>query len=119
MISILVPAAVGAGLTMVVVGFLLRARERQAQMAQLMALARYGEGELEDDELEEMPTASFELSGFGNAAVSLAGRLVSQLDAQGALAASLEKARIPLRAGEYAIVGACGSIVGGLPPPGR
>jgi tight adherence protein B len=114
MISVLVPAAVGAGLTMVVVGFLLRARERQAQMAELMALARYGEGELEDDELEEMPTASFELSGFGNVAVSFAGRLVSQLDAQGALAASLEKARIPLRAGEYAIVASCGSVVGGL-----
>jgi tight adherence protein B len=113
MISILVPAAVGAGLTMVVVGFLLRARERSAQLAELMALARYGEGELEDD-LDEVPTADFELSGFGNVAVSFAGRLVSQLDAQGALAASLERARIPLRAGEYAIVAACGSVVGGL-----
>jgi tight adherence protein B len=114
-IQILLPAAIGTGLTLVVVGFLLRARERAAVMNELMSLARYGEGELDDDdELAELDNPNFELSGFGNAAVSLAGRLVTQLDAQGALAASLEKARIPLRAGEYAIVAACGSIVGGL-----
>ncbi len=46
--------------------------------------------------------------------MSLAGRLVAQVDAQGALAASLERARIPLRAGEYAIVGVCVSVVSGL-----
>jgi tight adherence protein B len=116
MISVFVPAAIGAGLTCVVVGFLLRARERAAAMHELLALARYGEGELDDDggDFNESPSANFELTGFGNAAVSLAGRLVSQLDAQGALAASLERARIPLRAGEYAIVASCGSIVGGL-----
>jgi tight adherence protein B len=113
MMQILIPAAIGAGLTMVVVGFLLRARERAAVMHDLMSLARYGEFD-DDDEITEMPGPSFELSGFGNVAVSFAGRLVSQLDAQGALAASLERARIPLRAGEYAIVAACGSVVGGL-----
>jgi tight adherence protein B len=112
MMQVLIPAAIGAGLTCVVVGFLLRARERAQAMHELMSLARYGEGELEDDDVAEMP--AFELSGFGNAAVSLAGRLVTQLDAQGALAASLERARIPLRAAEYAIVAACGSVVGGL-----
>jgi tight adherence protein B len=113
-IEILLPAAIGTGLTLVVVGFLLRARERAFAMHELMSLARYGEGELDDD--DELPSIDpdFELSGFGDVAVSLAGRLVSQLDAQGALASSLERARIPLRAGEYAIVSACGSIVGGL-----
>ena len=115
MIEILLPAAIGTGLTLVVVGFLLRARERAFAMHELMSLARYGEGELEDDEdLAQIDNPNFELSGFGNAAVSLAGRLVTQLDAQGALAASLERARIPLRAGEYAIVASCASIVGGL-----
>lgn len=115
MIEVLMPAAIGTGLTMVVVGFLLRARERAAAMNELMSLARYGEGELEhDDALATMPDATFDLSGFGNVAVSFAGRLVSQLDAQGALAASLERARIPLRAGEYAIVATCGSVVGAL-----
>jgi tight adherence protein B len=115
MISILVPAAIGAGLTCVVVGFLLRARDRTAAMNELMSLARYGEGELEDeDELADLQAPGYELSGIGNVAVSFAGRLVSQLDAQGALAASLERARIPLRAGEYALVAACGSIVGAL-----
>jgi tight adherence protein B len=114
-IEILLPAAIGTGLTMVVVGFLLRARERAFAMHELMSLARYGEGELDDDEeLAQLQRAEFELSGFGGAAVSLAGRLVTQLDAQGALASSLEKARIPLRAGEYAIVASCGSIVGAL-----
>ena len=115
MIQILVPAAIGAGLTCVVVGFLLRARERAAVMHDLMSLARYGEGELDDeDALDAIAAPSYELSGFGNAAVSFAGRVVTQLDAQGSLAASLEKARIPLRSGEYAIVVACGSVVGAL-----
>ncbi len=115
MIAIFIPLAIGAGLCSVVVGFLLRARDRAAAMDDLFALARYGEGELDDEEVAGTEAAtSFELTGFGNAAVSLAGRLVSQLDAQGALAASLERARIPLRAGEYAIVAACVSVVGGL-----
>jgi Flp pilus assembly protein TadB len=114
-IQILLPAAIGAALTMVVVGFLLRARERTFAMNELMSLARYGEGELDDDEeLPDLENPNFELSGFGNAAVSFAGRLVSQLDAQGSLAASLEKARIPLRAAEYSIVASCASIVGAL-----
>jgi pilus assembly protein TadC len=114
MIEILVPAAIGTGLTLVVVGFLLRARERAFAMHELMSLARYGEGELDDEEDLPAIDPEFELSGFGNAAASFAGRLVTQLDAQGALASSLERARIPLRAGEYAIVASCGSIVGGL-----
>jgi len=113
-IEILLPAAIGTGLTLVVVGFLLRARERAFAMHELMSLARYGEGELDDEETPQSLDPDFELSGIGNAAASIAGRLVSQLDAQGALAASLEKARIPLRAGEYAIVASCGSIVSGL-----
>jgi tight adherence protein B len=113
MISVIVPALVGAGLAAVVVGFLLRARDRAAAMDELMHLARYGEGEIDDADAFGT-TAGFELTGLANVAVSFAGRIVSHLDAQGALAAALEQARIPLRAGEYAIVGSCASIVGGL-----
>ena len=70
MIATLIPAAIGAGLSCDVVGFLLRARDRASAMDDLMSLARYGEGEFDDDiAAQEAAANEFALSGFGSAAV--------------------------------------------------
>src|SRR5690348_6987773 len=112
--ALLLPLLVGCGLSTIVVGFLLRARDRAAAMESLLDLARQGEGEFDEPEIMEQARAAADVSTVARGAVSLAGRLIAQIDAQGALATSLERARIPLRPGEYAVVGACASIVGGL-----
>jgi tight adherence protein B len=113
--SLLIPLLMGVSCATVVVGFLLRARDRQSALDELLDYVRNEVVEDFDDETGTVPEKSvLDLSGFTRNAVTLAGRLVAQVDAQGALAASLERARIPLRAGEYAIVGACASIVSAL-----
>lgn len=116
MTNILIPVMVGLGLTIVVVGFLLRARERASAMDSLMALARYGEDAFDEEQGAEIEAAksALDVSGLTRGAVTLAGHLIAQIDAQGALAASLERARIPLRPGEYVVVGTCVSVVGAL-----
>ncbi|MEY2399346.1 MAG: pilus assembly protein CpaF [Actinomycetota bacterium] len=116
MIHALVPVVVGLGLTTIVVGFLLRARERAEAMNSLMDLARFGEDAFGDEEEAKIEQAKslIDVSTISRGAVSLAGRLIAQVDEQGALAASLERARIPLRAGEYVVVGTCVSTVTAL-----
>lgn len=111
---VVLPLLVGVSFTAIVVGFLLRARERQATMDELFELVRNEPAEFDEESGTVRESSLLDLSGFSGNAVKLAGRLVAQVDAQGALAASLEKARVPLRAGEYAVVGLCASIVGSL-----
>jgi tight adherence protein B len=111
---ILFPLLIGVSFTAVVVGFLLRARERQAAIDDLFHFVRNEPSDF-DEETGMVPESSLlDLSGFATNAVKLAGRVVASVDAQGSLAASLEKARVPLRAGEYAVVGLCASVVGSL-----
>ena len=116
MMRILVPIVVGLGLSTIVVGFLLRARERAAALNSLMDLARFGEEAFDEEEEAKIEEAKsvIDVSNITRGAVSLAGRLIAQVDEQGALAASLERARIPLRAGEYVVVGTCVSTVSAL-----
>ncbi|MDP1794527.1 MAG: hypothetical protein Q8K63_10380, partial [Acidimicrobiales bacterium] len=114
MLRTVIPLLIGMSFTAIVVGFLLRARDRQNAIDELFALVR-SEAVDFDEETGTVPEASLlDISGFANNAVRLAGKVVSHVDAQGALAASLEKARVPLRAGEYAVVAACASGVGAL-----
>jgi len=116
MMSILISIVVGIGLSTIVVGFLLRARDRAAALNSLMDLARFGEDAFDEEEEAQIEQAKsvIDVSTLSRGAVSLAGRLIAQIDGQGALAASLERARIPLRAGEYVVVGSCVSTVSAL-----
>lgn len=112
--TLLISVLIGAGLAAIVIGFLLRGRDRETALQELLDYVRGEEVDF-DDETGTVPEKSvLDLSGFASNAVSLAGRLVAQVDAKGSLAHSLERARIPLRAGEYAVVGTCISIVSGL-----
>lgn len=114
MLRVLLPLAIGVSFTAVVIGFLLRARDRQAAVNELFDLVRNEPVEFDEATGTVAESSLLDISGFASNAVKLAGRVVAQVDAQGSLASSLERARVPLRAGEYAVVGTCAAVVGSL-----
>ena len=105
--AVLIALLVGAGLALVVVGLLVRARERDLNLADILDLP-FGERDVP----VEVVTEGRNMLAEG--AVSMAGRMIGQLDARGSLGLMLERARIPLKPGEYVIVVGCGGIVGGI-----
>lgn len=100
---VLAALLIGGGLALIVVGILQRVRERDAELAALLELP-YGE--------RDVPvTAVTERVPLLAAPVGLASRMVSSIDTKGALAAALERARIPMRPGEYVMVAAGVAVV--------
>lgn len=100
---VLAALLVGGGLALIVVGLLQRVRERDAALAEILELP-YGERDVPVTSVtEKMPV----LAG----PIGLASRVVSSIDTKGALAAALERARIPMRPGEYVIVAAAAAVV--------
>ena len=88
--------AVGGGLALLVGGLLFRVREREKALAEILDLP-FGERDVRPDALSE---------GYGplvEGTIGLAGKMVDQFDEKGAMRASLERARIPMRPGEYAV----------------
>lgn len=115
MIELLAALLVGLGLAIVVVGILLRARAREDELLALLELP-YAE---EDVDLDEVAQRVGLLEPGANAM----DQVLERLDATDAIAAKLERARVPLRPGEFvfmtAIVTAgvalwAGAIVGQL-----
>ena len=104
MTTLVVSLAVGAGLMFVVIGILLRAREREQSLADILDLP-YGERDVPVEAISETR------GPIVDGTVGLANRVVQQFDAQGALANSLERARIPLHPGEYVVVVACAAVI--------
>ena len=96
--------AIGLGLSFLVVGILLRARERQETLADILDLP-YGERDVPVEAVSEGHGALVEST------VRLAGQMVTQIDTKGSLKLSLERARIPLKPGEYVLLVACGAVV--------
>jgi len=94
---------VGGGLALAAVGFLMRVRQREQALAEILDLP-YGERDVPIEAVSETRPALVE------GTVQLAARVVSQFDTKGSLAGNLEQAHIPLRPGEYVIV----TIAGGL-----
>lgn len=94
---------IGGGLALIVVGILQRVRERDAELAALLELP-YGE--------QDVPVAAVtERVALLAGPIGLASRMVSSIDTRGALAATLERARIPMRPGEYVMVAAGAAVV--------
>lgn len=87
---------VGTGMALLVVGLLARARGREQDLAAILDLP-YGERDVPVDAVTER-------GGLLQGTVDVAGRVVQQLDPRGGLAKELERARIPLRPGEYVLV---------------
>ena len=95
--------AVGGGLSLIVAGWLVKVRQRDQMLAEILDLP-YGERDVRVEALTE--TRSPIVAGT----VVLAGRMVTQFDAKGSLKASLERARIPMKPAEYVVITACASV---------
>jgi tight adherence protein B len=94
----------GAGIACLIVGLLLRARERERNLADILDLP-FGERDVPIEAVTEGRNAVAE------GAVSMAGRVVKRFDTKNSLALTLERARIPLKPAEYVLVVACGAVV--------
>ncbi len=95
--------AVGIGLSLVVAGWLLRVRDRDKKLAEILDLP-FGERDVRVEALSE--TRSPLVLGT----VGLAGKMVTQFDTKGSLKASLERARIPVKPGEFVVITACAAV---------
>jgi tight adherence protein B len=89
--------AVGGGLALVVGGLLFRVREREKALAEILELP-FGERDVRPDALSEG------YSPLVEGTIGFAGRVVEQFDEKGSIRAALERARIPMRPGEYVVI---------------
>jgi tight adherence protein B len=99
--TMLAALMVGGGLSLVVVGMLLRVRRRDAALAEILDLP-FGE--------RDVDVAAVAERGVVQGTVGLASRVVEQFDTKGSLGQALERARIPMRPGEYLVVTVCATI---------
>jgi tight adherence protein B len=90
---------VGGGLALVVSGVLYRVREREKALAEILDLP-FGERDVRPDSLSEG------YSPLVEGTIGLAGKVVDQFDEKGDMRAALERARIPMRPGEYVVTAA-------------
>ena len=105
--ELVLPAAlVGVGFGLLVTGGLLRASRRDESLSDILNLP-YGEQDVPVAAITERSGALFE----GTAGiVEVANRAVSAFDARGSLCKLLERARLPIRPGEYVIFTICGAL---------
>ena len=94
---------VGAGLALMVGGFLFRVREREKALAEILDLP-FGERDLRPD------VAAEGYSPLVEGTIGLAGKMVDQFDEKGDMRTALERARIPMRPGEYLITAAGATV---------
>ena len=104
--ALLAMLLVGGGAALFMVGFLNRTYQREEQLADILDLP-YGEQDVELDQVVEQHSSIVENT------IGLAGKVIDQIDAKGSLLTRLEKARVPLRPGEFVIVVASTGIVMG------
>lgn len=105
--TLLIGLLVGGGLAAIVVGVLFRAYSRDKALADILDLP-YGEHDVDVSAAVEQHSALVDnLSG-------LAGKMVEQFDERGTLATKLERARVPMRTGEFVVTVAAGGAVLGV-----
>ncbi|MGH2795463.1 MAG: type II secretion system F family protein, partial [Actinomycetota bacterium] len=97
--------AVGAGLSLLVVGFLTRFRERDQELARILDLP-YGENDVPPEVIAEGNSALME-SG-----VQLVQGALERMKMQSRLSEQLERGRIPLRPGEFVLAAASSGVLG-------
>jgi tight adherence protein B len=88
---------VGGGLALIVGGFLFRVREREKALAEILDLP-FGERDVRPDAVPEG------FSPLVEGTIGFAGRMVEQFDEKGDMRSALERARIPMRPGEYVVI---------------
>jgi len=103
----LVPSlVVGLGLALMVVAVLLRARERQEELARILELP-YGE---HDAGFVEHP----DRLAFFEPGVAVATAALERFNLKQRVAENLERARMPFRPGEYVLISVGGSLAGAI-----
>ena len=95
---------VGGGLALLAVGLLSRVYDREEQLAEILDLP-WGEKDV------DLRAAVEQHSSIVENTIGVAGKLIEQVDAKGSLLTLLEQARLPLRPGEFMLVGLAGGIV--------
>jgi tight adherence protein B len=95
--------AVGFGLALIVGGMLWRVRERERALAEILDLP-FGERDVRPDAVTE------NYSSLVEGTIGLAGKMVTQFDEKNAMRAALERARIPMRPGEYVLISGCAGL---------
>jgi hypothetical protein len=122
-IVLIAALAVGAGLALAVVSFLQRAKERDDDLADILRLP-FGERDVPIEAVTESRAALLERT------VSLAAEGLEHFNLMARVAGALERARLPLRPGEFVLAAGGGGAALGvvmffvtgqlLPPwPGR
>jgi tight adherence protein B len=94
---------VGGGMALLAIGLLMRVYRREEKLAEILDLP-WGE---KDVDLE----AAVEHSSLVENTIGVAGRIIDQMDDKGALLTLLERARIPIRPGEFALFVLSGGAV--------
>ena len=108
MITLIAALAVGAGLALAVVSFLQRAKERDDDLAAILQLP-FGERDIPIEAVTESRAALLERS------VSLATEGLEHFNLMARVAGELERARLPLRPGEFVLTAfAGGAVLGAL-----
>jgi tight adherence protein B len=106
-IVLLAALAVGAGLALAVVSVLQRAKERDDDLAAILRLP-FGERDIPIEAVTESRAALLERT------VSLATEGLEQLNLMARVAGALERARLPLRPGEFVLAAGGGGLGLGL-----
>jgi tight adherence protein B len=96
---------VGGGLALFSVGLLSRVYEREQELSKILDLP-WGEQDVDVRDVAERHSQLVENT------IGVAGKFVESIDAKGALLTKLEKARLPVRPGEFVILVLVGGIVG-------
>ncbi len=104
MIPLVAALAVGAGLALAVISFLQRAKERDDDLAAILQLP-FGERDIPIEAVTESRAAILERT------VSLATDGLEHFNLMARLSSQLERARLPLRPGEFVLCAAAGGAV--------
>ncbi len=105
--EVLAAVLVGLGFALLGVGVLSRSRSRTESLADILDLP-YGERDVAVTPVSETR------SPLVDDTIGLASRMVDQFDARGSMQTQLERARLPIRAGEFVVVTACAALTVGL-----
>ncbi len=105
--EVLAACLVGLGFAMLGVGLLSRSRARTESLADILDLP-YGERDVAVEPVSETR------SPLVTDTIHLASRMVDQFDARGSMQTQLERARLPIRSGEFVVVTASAALTVGL-----
>ena len=95
---------VGAGMALFATGLIMRVYRREERLAEILDLP-WGEKDVDLDAAVEQHSSLVENT------IGAAGRLIDQMDDKGKLLTLLERARVPVRPGEFAIFVLSGGAV--------